>query len=160
FGHERLTKAHDFSVGFPLGIEVRAALTAAHGQTRERVFKNLFEREKLNDAGGDCRMKTQASFVRPERAVHLHAEPAVNLNLAFVIDPGNAELNHPLRFNKALKDLSVSIFLVTFDHWPDRFQHFSHRLKELRLVGVTLLNNFENLLHQAHKGVTSAGYLL
>jgi hypothetical protein len=103
-------------------------------------------------------MKTQASFVRTERAVHLDAEPAVNLNLAFVIDPGNTELNHPLGFDKALENLSVSILLVTLDDRPDRFKYFGDRLKELRLIRIALFDNFENLLHQAHKGVISAGY--
>src|SRR5439155_20711880 len=113
-----------------------------------------------NDAGAHRRMKTEASFVRTKRAVHLNAEPAVNLNLAFVIDPGNAELNHPLGFDKALENLSVSILLVTLDDRPDRFEYFGDRLKELRLIRIAFLNNFENLLHQAHKGVTSAGYFL
>jgi hypothetical protein len=103
-------------------------------------------------------MKTQTSFVRTERAVHLDAEPAINLNLAFVIDPRNAELNHPLRFNETFQDLSVSIFLLTFNRRSNRFEYFSDCLKELRLIRVALLNNFENLLHQVHKGVTSAGY--
>jgi hypothetical protein len=92
-------------------------------------------------------MKTQASLVRAERAVHLDSKTAVNLNLAFVVDPWNAELNHPFGFDKTFKDLSVSILFVTFNCRPDRFQHFSYRLKKLRLIGVTFLNNFENLLH-------------
>src|SRR4029077_19987660 len=104
-------------------------------------------------------MKTQTSFVRTERAVHLDAEPAIDLNLTFVVNPRNAELDHALRLHQALKNLSVPIFLVTLDDRPDRFQHFCNGLKELRLIWIALFNNFENLLHQAHKGVTSAGYL-
>ncbi len=103
-------------------------------------------------------MKTQAAFVGAERAVHLHAKTAINLNLAFVIDPGDSELNHPLGLDQAFEDFSISILLVTLDDRTDRFEHFSHRLKKLRLVGITFPNNFENLLHQAHKGVISAGY--
>jgi hypothetical protein len=119
FGHERLAKAHDFRVGFSLGIEIRAALAATHRQTRQRVFKNLFEREELNNAGANRRMKAQAPFVRAERAVHLDTETSVNLNLALVIDPGHAELNHPLGFDKAVEDLSVTILFVAFDCWTD-----------------------------------------
>src|ERR1044072_7595813 len=103
-------------------------------------------------------MKTQAAFVGPERAVHLDAAPAVYLDLAFVIDPRNPEVNHPLRIDQALKNLSVSILLVALDGWPDRFEVVSHRLKKLRFVGVALFNDFENLLHQAHTGVISADY--
>ena len=104
-------------------------------------------------------MKTQAAFVGAERAVHLHPETAVDLNLAFVIDPGDPELNHPLGLDEAFEDFSISILLVTLNDRTDRLEHFSYCLKELRLIRIALLNNFENLLHQAHKGVISAGYL-
>src|SRR6267378_1258241 len=78
------------------------------------------------------------------------SKTAVDLNLAFVVDPGNPELNHPFRFNKALKNSTVAILLVTFDGRPDRLQHLSHRLKKLRLVGITPLNYFEHLLNESH----------
>src|SRR5262245_47741633 len=39
-------------------IEVRTALTAAHRETRKRILKHLFEREKLDDARVNGRMKT------------------------------------------------------------------------------------------------------
>src|SRR4029453_9553581 len=149
---------HDFVIGFPLWIEIRAAFASAHRQTGKRILEYLFEREKFDDAGADSGMKSQTALVRSKGAIHLYAKAAVHLDLAAVVDPRNAELNHPLGFNKALENLSVSILLVTFDDRPDRFQYFSHRLKKLRLVGITLFNNFENLLHQAHKGVISAGY--
>jgi hypothetical protein len=50
--------------------------------------------------------------VRPDGAIHLDAKPAVYLDSPLVVDPGNAELNHPLRLNKTFKDLAVSIFLI------------------------------------------------
>src|SRR5207245_9677838 len=58
FRHERLTKSHDLRVGFAFWIELRAALATAHRQTCKRILKDLFEREKLDDAGTDSRMKT------------------------------------------------------------------------------------------------------
>src|SRR5690606_19469095 len=36
-GHEGLAEAHHFSVALALGVEVRAALAAAHGQGGQRV---------------------------------------------------------------------------------------------------------------------------
>ena len=84
---------------FPFGIEVRPAFAAAHRQTCERVLKYLFEREKLDDARIDGRMKTQPAFVRAERAIHLHAKSAVHLDLSFLVDPRDAKLNHSLRFD-------------------------------------------------------------
>src|SRR5262249_16606278 len=158
FGHERLAKTHDLNVGFPFWIKIGAALAPAHWQTRKRIFENLFKRQELDDARSDRRVKTQSSFVRAERAVHLHTETAVHLDLALVVSPWDTEMNHPLRLHQALENLSISIFLVALDDRANRFKHFSHRLKKLRLIWITLLYNFENLLHQTHKGVTSAGY--
>ena len=102
FGHERLAEPHYLGVGFTFWIEIRATLAATHRQTRQRIFKNLFEREELNDAGRNRRMKTQPALIWTERAIHLYAKTAVHLYLAFVVDPRNPELNHALWFNKAL----------------------------------------------------------
>jgi len=62
-------------------------------------------------------------------------------NLAFVIDPGDPELDHPLGLDEVR--LFHSILLVTLDDRTDRFEHFSYCLKELRLIRIALLNNFE-----------------
>ena len=147
FRHERLTKSHDLPVGFAFWIEIRAALATAHRQTCKRILKDLFEREKLDDAGTDSRMKTQSAFVRTEGAVHLHAKPAVHLDLSFVIDPRDAKLNHSLRFNETLQNSGVPQLLATVDDWSDRLQHLRDRLKKLRLVWVTFSNDFENFLN-------------
>src|SRR5262249_60099428 len=145
-GHKRLAKPHHLVVGFAFGIKVRAAFAAAHRQTRERVFKYLFEREKLDDAGTNGRMKTQTSFVRTERAIHLHAKAAVHLDLSFVVDPGNAKLNHSFRFDETLQYPGVSELLAAVDDWPNRLQHLGDCLKKLRLVTVTFADDFENFL--------------
>src|SRR4029077_4118094 len=99
FCHERLAKSHDLPVGFPLWIKIRAAFAAAHRQTCERVLKNLFEGQELDDARIDGRMKTQPAFVRAESAIHLHPKAAVHLDLSFLVDPRDAKLNHSLRFD-------------------------------------------------------------
>src|SRR5215471_18213341 len=112
FGHEGLAKSHDFPFGFAFRIEVRPALAAAHRQTCKRVLKHLFECEKLDDAGTDGRMKTQAAFVRAERAVHLHTEPAVHLDLSFIVDPWDAKLNHSFRFYQTLQNSGVPDLLA------------------------------------------------
>src|SRR6266487_4642397 len=104
-------------------------------------------------------MKTQPAFVRTEVAVHLHAKSPVHLDLAFIVNPWNPELNHPLRFDQTFQNLAVSISLVTIDDRPDGFQHFCYRLEKLRLIRIALSDNFQNFLYLAHKGVTSAGYL-
>ena len=146
-GHKRLAKTHDLGVGFPLWIEVRAALAAAHRQPRERILKHLFKCEELDDAGGDGGMKTQAAFIRSKGAVHLDAKTTVHLDLALVVDPWNAKLNHAFRFDQALENFAISILFVALNHRPDRVEDFRYRLNEFRLVGVTFLDDFENLLN-------------
>ena len=150
FCHERLAKSHDFPVGFAFWIEVRAALAAPHWQTCKRILKHLFERQKLDDARIDGRMKTQPAFVRTQCAIHLHAKPAVDLDPSFVVDPRNTKLNHSLWFHEALQNSGVSDLLVAVDDRAYRLQHLRDRLKKLRLVRVTFSYDFENFLNQSH----------
>src|ERR1051326_7151273 len=57
-------------------------------------------------------METQAAFVRAKRTIHLNAKTAVHLDLPFVVDPGNAKLNHALWFDQAFQNLGVSTFFA------------------------------------------------
>ena len=150
FGHERLAEAHDFVVGFALGIEVRAALAAAHGQGGERVLEDLLEGEELQDAGADGGMKAQAALVRSDGAVQLDAEAAVDLDLALVVLPGNAEDELPLRFDDPLQDPPVAVFLVPSDGRLDGLEHFGDGLQELRFVGVASSDDLEGFLDDTH----------
>jgi hypothetical protein len=145
-GHKRLAKPHDFVVGFPLRVEIRAAFASAHRQGSERVLKNLFKGEKLQDAGVNRRVESQASFVRPDGAIHLDAKSAVYLDSAIVVDPGNAELNHPLRLNKAFKDLAVSIFFMPLNGRFNGLENLGDSLEKLWLVRITLFDDLENVL--------------
>ena len=107
----------------------------------------MLKGEELEDAGVNGRVEAQPALVRSESAIHLDAETAVDLNLAFIINPRDAELNHALRFDDAFEDFAVAILLVPLDSRFDRFENFSYRLKELRLVRVTPFDDIENLLN-------------
>ena len=48
-GHEALAEAHDLVDALALGIEVGAALAAAHRQAGQRVLEGLLEGEELQD---------------------------------------------------------------------------------------------------------------
>src|SRR6266478_4837699 len=96
-------------------------------------------------------MEAQTTLVRSKGAVHLDAIAAVDLNLSFVVNPGDTELNHPLRLNQAFKDFAVPIFLITLDGWFDRLENFRDRLKELRLIRIALFDDVENFLHWIHR---------
>ena len=92
-------------------------------------------------------MKAQAAFVRPDGAVHLHAKAAVDLDLPIVIDPGDAELNHPLRLNNAFEDFAVTIFLVALDCRFDGLEDFGDRLEELTFIRIALFDDLEDFLN-------------
>src|SRR5205814_6038622 len=142
FGHERFAEVHDLIVRFALWIEVGTALATAHRQRSQRIFKDLFEREKLQDAGIDRRMEAQTTLVWPKGAVHLDAPSAVHMDLSFVVNPRNAELNHPLRFDDAFENFAIPIFFMPLNGWFNGHKDFGYRLKELRLIWIAFLNNF------------------
>ena len=106
----------------------------------------MLEGEELQDAGVNGWVKAKATLVRSDGAVHLDAIATIDLDLARIIDPGNAELNHPFRFDNALEDFAVPIFLVTLDDWFDGFEDFRYSLKKLRLIGIALFDDIENFL--------------
>lgn len=66
-------------------------LTASQG-----ILEDLLESQELQDAQVDGRMKSQTSLVRTEGGVELHTVAAVDLHLALVILPDDAELDNAL----------------------------------------------------------------
>jgi hypothetical protein len=65
-GHEALAEAHDLGVGLALGIEVGAALAAAHGQGGQGILEDLLEAEELEHAEVDGGVEAEAALVGPE----------------------------------------------------------------------------------------------
>lgn len=57
-----------------------AGRTAAHGEGGEAVLEDLLEAQELDDGEGDGGVEAQASLVRPDGLVELHAVAAVHLN--------------------------------------------------------------------------------
>ena len=135
-GHEALAEAHDLVVGLALGVEVRAALAAAHGQRGERVLEHLLEGEELEEAEVDGGMEAHAALVGADGAVHLDAEAAVELDVALVVDPRHAEHDHALRLGDALEDLGLAVLRVLVQHDLERLGHFHRGLMELGLGRV------------------------
>ena len=74
------------------------------GDTREHVFPALL-------AAVD-RVKAEATLVRAESAVELHAESTVDLHLTFVVLPGHAEDYLALRLADALDNFMVTEFRI------------------------------------------------
>ena len=147
--HKGLAEAHDFGIALAGGIEVRAALCAAHGKRGEGVFESLLETEKLHCVEVDVFLESQTAFVRSDCVVELDAEAAVYVIIAVVVHPGNAEHDLSVRFDKALQnDVFAHQLLVLFDCGSQRGEDFFDGLHKLRLIGVFqfgLFNDFTDI---------------
>ena len=136
FGHERLAEFHHLVVRAPLGVEIRAALAAAHRQRREAVLEGLFEGEELQDRQVDRRVEADAALVGADGAVHLHAVAAVDLDLAFVIEPGHTENDDALGFRDAFQNFHFLQYGARHDVGSQRFGDLADGLVEFRLIGI------------------------
>ena len=139
-GHKALAEAHDLGVGLALGVEVAAALAAAHGEGGQGVFQHLLKAQELHDGEVDGGVEAQAALVGADGGVILHAEAAVDAGLALVVDPGDAELEHALRLDKALQQAGGLPLGVLVDHELERLKDLAHGLEELGLPGVAALD--------------------
>ena len=137
-GHERLAEAHHLAFTLALGVEVRTALAAAHGQRGQRILEHLLEGEELEHAQVYRGVEAQTALVRADGAAHLDAVAAVDLHLATVIDPGHAKQNGAFRLDHALENAGLAITRIGFEEGPQTAHHLLHRLVEFRLIGIAL----------------------
>ena len=63
-------------------------------------------------------MEPKSALVWTDGAVHLNAKAAIDLNLALIIEPGNAEHHDALGFYHALEDASFPILGMPLQHEP------------------------------------------
>ena len=140
FRHEGLAETHDFGVGLALRVEVGSALAAAHRQAGQGVLQDLLEAEELDDALVHARVEAQTALVGADRGVELDAVTAVDLHLALIVGPCDAELHHALRLDDALKHARLLIFRMLRNHRLEAFENLANGLQELRLVAVALLD--------------------
>ena len=144
-GDEALAEAHDLVVRLALGIEIRAALPAAHVEGRERVLEHLLEGEKLQDAQVDRGVKPQPALVGPDGAVHLHPEAAVDVGLAVVVHPGHPEQDDALRFDQPLQDGVAAVLGVPLEHRLHGIEHLTDRLVELLFARIARGHYSQNI---------------
>ena len=126
--HERLAKAHDFIVRLALRIEIAAALGAADGQAGQRIFENLLEAEKLDDPRIHARVQPDAALVRTQRRIELDPVALVDLHMALVVDPRDAEHDLALRLDDAVDDVVLLVSGILIQQRPQRHQDFFDRL--------------------------------
>src|SRR5690242_20345591 len=85
-------------------------------------------------------MEPQAALVGSDRAVHLDAETAINLNASLIVKPGHAEHDYPFRLDDPFQDTGRLVFWMLRQHQPQRIEHLLHRLMKLRLGGILRLH--------------------
>ena len=134
--HEGLAEAHHLRIRLAPRIEIGSALGATHRKGGQTVLEGLLESEELHDAEVHARMETDAALVGADRAVHLDPETAVDVDLAAVIHPGNAENDHPFGLYDALHDLVVQEMGIRLQIRRHAGQYLPHSLMELKLTGV------------------------
>ena len=149
FVHKGLAETHDFGIALAGGIEVRAALCAAHRKGGEGVFESLLETEELHCVEVDVLLESQTALVRPDSIVELNAETAVDVIISVVIHPRNAEHNLSVRFDEAFEDdVFAHQLLVLLDSRSQRRENFFDGLHKLRLIWVfqfSLLYDFTDV---------------
>ena len=131
-----MAEPHNLAVTLALGVEVGAALAAAHRQGGEGVFKDLLKAQKLDDGQVDGGVEAQPALIGADGGVKLHPVAPVDLHLAGVIHPGDAEHDHPLRLHHTADDVEPLVAGIGLHHRLQGLQHLLYSLEELGLMGV------------------------
>ena len=157
-GHIALAEAHHFMIALALGVEVRAALAAAHGQAGQRVLERLLEREELQHAFGDGGVETDPALIGADRVVILHPPATLHADLALIVFPAHPERDHTVGFADPAQDLIFVILRLVGNEIENVFGNFLHRLNEFGLAGIVLAHianeRFEvGIFPDAHDGL-------
>jgi hypothetical protein len=94
--HEGDAESADLVVRLALGVEVTATLATAHVEASEGILEDLLETQELEDGQVDAGVKTETTLVWAESRVELHTVALVDLAVALVVLPDNAELDDAL----------------------------------------------------------------
>mmetsp|Transcript_7605 Transcript_7605/g.11515 ORF Transcript_7605/g.11515 Transcript_7605/m.11515 type:complete len:214 (+) Transcript_7605:768-1409(+) len=141
FGHEGLTKSHNFGIRFAPRVKIGSAFATTNLKTSQRIFQNLFKTKKLDDGKIYRGMKTQASFVRTASVVVLHTKSSIRVDTTLIIAPYDTKLNSTIRFDHTFKNFKVFSFF--FENGDQRVCDFLHCLEKFALVGITIFNRLK-----------------
>src|SRR5690606_41830918 len=99
-------------------------------------LESLLEGEELEDGEIHRGVKAHAALVGTDGGALLDAEAAVDLYLALVDHPGNAELDDALWFHQALKQSLFRVLRVALYDGPQAVHDFFHSLHEFGLMRI------------------------
>ena len=144
FGHKALAETHHFAVTLTARIEVRTALTAAHGQRGQRVLEGLLKAEEFNNRSVYGRMETQAALIRTDGRVELNSETSVYLRFAVIVNPRNTEGDLSFGFYHTLDYACFYQVRSFLNDGFECFQNLGNSLNEFGLAGISLFHSFQN----------------
>ena len=101
-------------------------------------------------------MQAQATLVGADGAVELHAEAAVDLNLAVIVDPRHAEHDDAFGLDDALEEGCLLVFRMGLDDRLQGLQDLGDGLDELGLLGVLRLHLFDDVVDVAQRNLLYA----
>ena len=105
--HEGNAELADLVVGLALGVEVGTTLATAHVEAGQGILEDLLETKELENGEVDSGVETETTLVGTESRVELHTVALVDLTLALVVLPDDAELDDALRDGGDLEGLLV-----------------------------------------------------
>ena len=121
-----------------MGVKVRAALAAAHGQAGQAILEALLKAEELDDGKVDRGMEAQAALIGADGRVELDAVAAVDLDLTGVVHPGHTEHDDALGLDKALDQAGLLVLGVGSHNGLQALEDLLNSLQKLLLLGVAL----------------------
>jgi hypothetical protein len=105
--HEGNAELADLVVRLALGIEVGTTLATAHVEAGQGILEDLLKAKELENGEVDSGVETETTLVWAESRVELHTVALVDLALALVVLPDDAELDDALRDRGDLEGLLV-----------------------------------------------------
>jgi hypothetical protein len=105
--HEGNAELADLVVRLSLGVEIASTLATSHVQAGKGILEDLLETQELEDGQVDGRVEAETTLVGAESRVELDAVALVDITLALVVFPDNAELDNALGYGDNLESLLV-----------------------------------------------------
>ncbi len=141
---EGLAETHDLAVALAAGREVGATLCATHRERCQGVLEGLLEAEEFQNRKVDGGVEADTPLVRADSVVELHAVADVVLDLAVVVNPGDAERYDAVRLDHALDDavlLELGMLVVDVGNGEEHLAHCLQVFLFARMLGFQAVHD-------------------
>ena len=138
----------------PLGSKSEPPLPPPIGSVVSAFLKVCSKARNLRIDRLTRRMEAQAALVGPDRGAVLDAVAAVDLDVAVIVHPGNAELHDALGFDQPVEQTVLRILRVLRDPRPQALHHLGDGLQVLGLAGIAVRRHDPGMLREMHTSST------